>query len=470
MKPLRRTASLVAERAVRFVRSRDEPVSSLELVREVLSTRVGDENTARTVLETAFSGDPRLVLSDEGWVCVEIEPVPVRSRSEPGPGPDRTLVLMDGGRLEPGGPFEIRNLAAIRVRGYEVIDACGGEPGPGTLGETLRRSVLAALDGAVPIVHDSPGSIAALERWLDEPLDAPVSVRRLAADRLKIRASHDLGTLAGVLGLQWRKSTDLVDLAEALDEALRSLIREGESLSDIREALATQPRLPWERYAFDRAFLRALPSTAGTYRFLNANGSALYVGKSKNLRRRISSYFTGKRKRSRKQQAMLEAVHRIEFEPLQSDLEAVLQEAIAIRRDNPVHNVQRKVHAHRGRTRIESIVILEPAAPPLVLRAYLIRDGRLIDKVGIGPRGGGLRRIERLLEDYFFAVPWGPTATPGPDLDVEIITRWLAQNRDRAVAFDPTNLPGPRDVSERIRCFLTAETLLDPDGSPTLIR
>jgi hypothetical protein len=470
MKPLRRTSSLVAERAVRFVRSHDEPVSSLDLVREVLSTTVGDESTATTVLVAAFAGDPRLVYGEGGWGCVETEPLPAGSRREPGSEPDRTLILMDGGRLEPRGPFEIRSLAAIRIRGYDPIDACGGEPGPGRLGETLRRSVLSALDGAVPVVHDPPGAVAALESWLEEPLDAPISVRRLAADRLKIRVNHDLGSLAGILGLQWRDTSDLVDLAETLDEALRMLMREGESLSDVREALSAQPRLPWERYAFDRAFLRALPSTAGTYRFLNSDGSPLYVGKSKNLKRRISSYFTGKRKRSRKQRAMLEAVHRIEFEPLQSDLEAVLQEAIAIRRDEPVHNVQREVHPRVGRPRIQSIVILEPAVPPLVLRAYLIRDGRLIDKVGIGPRGGGLRRIERLLEDYFFAVPWGPTAVPGPDLDVELITRWLAQNRDRAVAFDPTNLPGPRDVSERIRCFLTAETLLDPDGSPTLIR
>ena len=470
MNPLRRTASLVAERAVRFLRSRDEPVGSIDLVREILSTKAGDELAARAVLETAFGGDPRLVYADGRWNCVELDeprPSPVPELS---PEQDRTLVLIEGGKPDGKQRYEIRNLAVIRVRGDEVVDACGGEPAEGPLGDTLRRGVLAALDGAVPVIHDPPGSLAALERWLDEPLDTPISLRRLAADRIEIRSNHDLETLAARLGLEWHASDDLADLAEVVDDALRELMRENETLAEVRLAVATHPPVPWERYAFDRAFVRELPQAPGTYRFFDSDGNLLYIGKSKNLHRRVSSYFATNRRRSKRQQALLEALHRIEFEALHSDLEAVLQEAIAIQRDDPEHNVQRNVHTGSSRSRIRSIVILEPAAPPLVLRAYLIREGRLIDKVGIGPRGGGLRRVERILEDYFFAVPWGPTTTPGPDLDVELVTRWLAKNRDQAVAFDPTNLPGPQDVTERIRYFLGRDALLDPDGSPTQIR
>jgi len=115
---------------------------------------------------------------------------------------------------------------------------------------------------------------------------------------------------------------------------------------------------------------------------------------------------------------------------------------------------------------MRSILILEPAASPAVLRAFLIRDGRLIDRVVIGPRGGGLARIRRLLEDRFFGAGDGPTPASGPDLDVELVVRWLAAHRDRAVAFDPTDLQNAEEVIERLRWFLGQGNPFDPDGRP----
>jgi hypothetical protein len=133
--------------------------------------------------------------------------------------------------------------------------------------------------------------------------------------------------------------------------------------------------------------------------------------------------------------------------------------------------VQRKHHP-RGRhgNRLRSILILEPASPPNVLWAYLLRDGRLLDRVGIGQRGGGLRRIERILESRFFGGDPGPAMPEGPDVDVELITRWLRQNRDRVVAFDPTHLRSAREVMMRLRVFLAQGTPFEPDGAPTTVR
>jgi len=51
--------SLVAERAVRYLRDADGPVPSVTLAREVLAVRTSDEEQATRVLGTAFSGDPR---------------------------------------------------------------------------------------------------------------------------------------------------------------------------------------------------------------------------------------------------------------------------------------------------------------------------------------------------------------------------------------------------------------------------
>ena len=86
----------------------------------------------------------------------------------------------------------------------------------------------------------------------------------------------------------------------------------------------------------------------------------------------------------------------------------------------------------------------------------------------LGPRGGGLRRIARILNDHFFSTPEGPHVIEGPDLDVQIVVRWLSANRDRVVAFDPTDLGSSEEVIERLEWFLHQGGLFDPDGVPIL--
>jgi hypothetical protein len=322
------------------------------------------------------------------------------------------------------------------------------------------------------VLHDPPGALAALERWLDAPLDSPISLRRLGQLRLGLRREDDLETLAASLGLYRRESDDPLDQAELLDDCLEGLRRPEESLDDLRRVLAaTATPIDWSRYAFDRGFVLSLPQAPGTYRFLDAEGALLYVGKAKNLARRVGSYFREGEKRSAKVQSLLDSLHSMEVEPSGSDLEAVLREAAEIARKKPSRNVQREYHVRGGRAeRLRSILILEPASPPWVLRAYLVRDGRLVGRVPIGPRGGGFRRIERLLEDHFFSFRAGPTPEEIVKVDVEIIGRWLSAHRDRVVAFDPTHLRRAQDVVRKLRWVVERGGLFDPDGSPILIR
>src|SRR5262249_29989525 len=154
-----------------------------------------------------------------------------------------------------------------------------------------------------------------------------------------------------------------------------------------------------------------------------------------------------------------------------SSLAALIREAAAIRREGPALNVQREVHPRGARTkRLESILILEPAEAPWSLRAWLIRDGRLVDTVAIGPEGGRLSRIERVLERAFFDGGPGPAATRPKPVDVELIARWLVEHRDEVVAFDPTHLRTAGEVVTRLRWFLARGVLNDPEGSPILPR
>jgi hypothetical protein len=459
--------SLVAERAVRFLRDRPRPVRSVRLAAELLATRVQDEAQAKKILETAFAGDSRLVYERAGWRLAERPAAPERALP-PQPEPDRALIFVQGSKAAPGRPFELKTVSVLRLRGEDVVAACGGDVCDGPSSRQLRRAVVQNLHGATVVIHDPPGAIKAFEAWLGESLEAPISLRRLAQLRLGLKATHDLETLAARLGLHWRGTDDPLDEADILDACLKALRRPRETLHDLRVATSRGSRpIDWSRFAFDRSFLTGIPKVPGTYRFFDAEDNLLYVGKAKNLRRRISSYFREGQRRSVRVQELLDRLYRIEYDHAGSELEAMLREAEQIQTRKPKKNVQRRLHskALRGE-RLRSILILEPAEAPSVLRAYLIHEGRLVARVGIGPRGGGLSRIERILDDYFFFGPDGPTPVAGPDLDVELVVRWLASNRDRAVAFDPTDLGSAREVTDRLRWFLGHGSPFDPDGKP----
>jgi len=465
--------SLLAERAVRYLTGVGKPADSRSLAEELLSTRTADEAAARRLLETAFGGDPRLSYEKGSWRTTDQTVSDEQAVEKNEVEPERVLVFIRGSRPDPAQPFQIKTVSALRLKQDEVIGACGGDPMDGPYGNRLRRAMLELLDGAIPVTHAPRAAVRALEQWLKEPLSAPISLRRLGRDRVGLTLNHELEDLVARLGLDWRAGDDPLEMADTLDACLIALRRPDEPLQSLREGAAHGIKpIDWSRYAFNREFLRRIPRVPGTYRFYDDRGNLLYVGKSKNLQQRIGSYFREERQRAERVQRLIDRAHRIEYEAAGSDLEAMLREAEQIRTDQPTANVQRRIRSRRGRAeRLRAILILEPAASPHVLRAFLIREGRLIDRVPIGPRGGGLARIRRVLDNHYFSAPSGPPPIDdGPDLDVAIVVRWLAANRDRVVAFDPTDLKTSREVIERLRWFLSQGSPFDPDGAPILKR
>jgi len=90
---------------------------------------------------------------------------------------------------------------------------------------------------------------------------------------------------------------------------------------------------------FDReAFLKTLPLRPGVYRMLGEDDAVLYVGKARNLKSRVTSYFRGRTHEDRTQ-AMLNQVRRIEITVTASETEALLLEYNLIKRHRPRYNV-----------------------------------------------------------------------------------------------------------------------------------
>ena len=96
--------------------------------------------------------------------------------------------------------------------------------------------------------------------------------------------------------------------------------------------------------AFDRTFgadfLAGVPTAPGVYRFHDAAGGLLYVGKAANLRRRLAQYrLAGRRKKERKRRTLVRAAARITWEVCGSPLAAALVEIRLIQTLRPPRNV-----------------------------------------------------------------------------------------------------------------------------------
>lgn len=85
----------------------------------------------------------------------------------------------------------------------------------------------------------------------------------------------------------------------------------------------------------------SLPSTPGIYKYLDVHKQIIYVGKAKNLKKRVSSYFT-KKHDNFKTKKLVSEIHSIEFTQVPSEQDAFLLENNLIKQYQPKYNLSLK--------------------------------------------------------------------------------------------------------------------------------
>ena len=86
------------------------------------------------------------------------------------------------------------------------------------------------------------------------------------------------------------------------------------------------------------AFLATLTSSPGVYQMMDASGKTIYVGKAKNLKKRVSSYFS-KKPKDTKTTLLVSLIHDVKVTITRSENEALLLENTLIKEKKPRYNV-----------------------------------------------------------------------------------------------------------------------------------
>lgn len=112
-----------------------------------------------------------------------------------------------------------------------------------------------------------------------------------------------------------------------------------ENSKDSEAVAAAASAAEAEEDAFDaKAFLRTVPNRPGCYRMYGDKDQVIYVGKAKDLKKRLSSYFM-KREQNRKTTALVSHIKKIEFTVTFSESEALILENELIKKYQPHYNI-----------------------------------------------------------------------------------------------------------------------------------
>jgi DNA polymerase-3 subunit epsilon len=366
-----------ADRLVELIEERGGPLPAVSAARSLYALRSAPEALARSLLEDVVSGDARLKWFGSS-VGLAGAPDPLLEQA--------SFVVFDLETTGLGVSASICEIGAARIDALELsgtfqslVDPRAPLPAPiaaltGLRDAELRgappvrvalRRFMRFAGRAVLVAHNASFDRSFVDRELERergrrlarPVLDTVGLARRLLDGRAGRTS--LASLSHFFGTSVRPCHRALPDAQATAEILLALIglaqeRGARTVGDLHDLAAPRKRRVYAK----RSLAHGAPPRPGVYLFTAGGGQVLYVGRARDLRARLRSYFRSERQRPAVE-AALGAVEKIEWRVLGSELEAALEELRLIRELRPPANA-RQFRADRYvylRRRGEGVVV-----------------------------------------------------------------------------------------------------------------
>lgn len=368
----------LCDRAVEFVDGHNGSVGEELLIRHIFGNS-GSPALWKSLLRQVLAAEERLVYHASGEWFLANQPVP--DLSGPSLLTDFVAIDVETTGLKPSNQrvielAMIRYVGGVEERAYETFL----NPGRGIPAfitrltsitdehvidapafEDVATDVLEFLEGALIVGHNVRFDMGFLNAELGRAGRDPLVNERLDSMGLAVRflrtlRKPSLDRVADAVGLVPRKLHRAGDDARLTAEVAIRLtakahmegVKSLDHLKSTSQMSESRPRddVGRARAVLDRSLAHALPKRPGVYLMRDARGEIIYVGKAKNLRERVSSYYSQPIGYTRKMDGLVEAVKQIDHVEVGSEIEALLLESQLIRRYYPRYNTALKKTDH----------------------------------------------------------------------------------------------------------------------------
>lgn len=359
------------EKIYQYLKNRAEAVTTNELIRRFFHVPNSYPPQLEVILYSLLKDDPRFVCDNNGNWRIQLQ-----ADQSDLPGMTFSLIDVESLTLSRGQVIPIALGVVLLKDGSELKREIFRLPLREKYGSYLRKSIseFSASFAAAPridqhidllyqelqntiLVSDWPGKkLAILNAWFRIYLGVElelerlslISLARLLSPKNKIRSLSDIVVS---LAMVYSEPLDLNARLDLMKELTWHFLHQLDSLSlrswsDVKAFMErTKTWVDFSRYHFDRDFIRKLPEQPGVYFMKDRLGNVFYVGKAKNLKSRVESYFINRFDLDEKGRTILDRIADLSYELAGSELEALLLENNYINEYHPTLNTQFRVHS-----------------------------------------------------------------------------------------------------------------------------
>jgi len=441
----------VKERIYRYLLQSGEGVPAGRILSDVLNIQSPNTRSSESVLAGILGQDPRFEFTQGLWRLSR------RSKEQTRFDFSQTVILH---LLNPDRSGTLRGLrGAVRWTDGRIQEFVIPES------MDVLGSIRSEIDGHLLIVWSNwelrlwNGLLRSmgLAEWQGETL----YLRNLAA-RVLQRSSSKLrpADLASELALSPVDEERLHEVIRYLNECWEILLDRipndfCRDLDSIREWMdGPRPDVDFTQFDFGPDFLHQLPASSGVYIMKDCGGTILYVGKSRNLKRRVSSYFNPRALSHPKIARIHKQLHSIEVHRTDNEVEALLMEMRLIQDFRPLINLQTEIHQqkenrHEGR----NLLLFAVDAEHNGVKIYFFRDGIFAGRQSASLGRASSKRLQEKIKAQFFA-PERRRKQSGKAWEREVVSRWLASNQRRMNYLDIDEAGNLVGVLKRLQHYL----------------
>jgi len=484
MYPTANRSGVVQEKIYAYLKSKKTGAASSELVEQVVRIKGASPDMSEKLVRTALAGDRRFTQDERRlWQIIEKNGIPIL---------DAELAILSLSTAKLAEKYGIIvEISAQKFKGNKPTDHFHTfiNPGastlaslrlPGDLEQEIKQGVPAE-KGALSLLHFFGDAILvsydihALVHQLNTVLGKIQETIENQALCLKLLTKKLFPTLNP-------KSLDDVSLffklptidTPSTEKEVGNLVNifarcrelvEAQKIGTIEALLEFQyptvKFVDFSNYSFDKAFLWSIPQAPGIYKMKDKSGKIIYVGKAKNLKDRVGSYFWNTTNCLEKVANLLNMVYTIEYEVTGSELAAMLLEYQLIKQHRPLCNQQIEVHERSTRYgSLKNFVLILPSTVEDCLELFFVKEGLPLQRYDLLRDAVSLSGVEEILAEMFEQHPEQDVLTEDETGEIDVVLSWVDANKD-FVNYINIDVAGNQDICLKlIKDYIRDDELL----------